>query len=184
MQKTGLTYYEPEKAYHGYTLLSPMEGTDTYLLDMRGNIVHRWQLEYRPGDYGYLLDNGNLLVSGRTDKGPVTFGGRSGIVMELDWEGNKVWEYVEDTLHHDFCRMENGNTMVLGWEAVPLEIAQQVKGGIPNTDMERTLWSDYFKEITPGGQTVWEWHHVFPNFRVHHSGNNFRELTLLQGTGQ
>jgi len=159
MQQTGLTFYEPEKAYHGYTLLSPMEGTDTYLLDMSGNIVHRWRLEYRPGDYGYLLDNGNLLVSGRTDKGPVTFGGRSGVVMELDWEGNKVWEYVEDTLHHDFCRMDNGNTMVLGWEAVPLEIARQVKGGIPNTDMERKLWSDYFKEITPGGQTVWEWHH-------------------------
>ena len=42
MRRTGLTLYQPEKAYHGYTLFSPMEGTDTYLLDMRGNIVHRW----------------------------------------------------------------------------------------------------------------------------------------------
>ena len=62
MRQTGLTIYEPEKAYHGYTLISPMEGTDTYLLDMSGKIVHRWRLEYRPGDYGYLLENGNLLV--------------------------------------------------------------------------------------------------------------------------
>ena len=27
MQQTGLTLYEPEKAYHGYNLISPMEGT-------------------------------------------------------------------------------------------------------------------------------------------------------------
>ena len=41
MQLTGLTLYEPEKAYHGYTLISPMEGTGTSLRDMRGHIVHR-----------------------------------------------------------------------------------------------------------------------------------------------
>jgi hypothetical protein len=158
MQRTGLTLYKPEKAYHGYTLFSPTEGTDAYLIDMKGNIVHRWRLQYRPGDYGYLLDNGNLLVSGRTDKGPVTFGGRSGVVMELDWEGNKVWEYVENSLHHDHCRLDNGNTMVLGWEAVPQEVAGRVRGGILDSGTERTLWSDYFKEISPAGQTVWEWH--------------------------
>jgi hypothetical protein len=159
MRQTGLTHYDPKRACHGYTLFSPMEGTATYLIDMRGNVVHRWQLEYRPGDYGYLLENGNLLVSGRTNQGPVSFGGRGGVIMELDWEGNKVWEYIENTLHHDFCRMDNGNTMVLGWEAVPPEISRQVKGGIPETNSERILLSDYFREITPGGQTVWEWHH-------------------------
>ena len=94
MRPLGLTVYKPDKAYQGYTLFAPMEGTNVYLIDMRGHIVHRWQLPYRPGDYGYLLENGHLLVGGRTDRGPVNIGGRSGIVMELDWDGKAVWEYV------------------------------------------------------------------------------------------
>ena len=75
MRPLGLSIYTPSKAYHGYTLFSSMEDTYTNLIDMRGNIVHRWQLEYRPGDYGYLLENGNLLIAGRTELGPVAIGG-------------------------------------------------------------------------------------------------------------
>ena len=158
MRQLGLISYKPEMAYPGYTLFAPMEGTAVYLIDMRGNVVHRWQLPYRPGEYGYLLDNGNLLVGGRTGKGTVNIGGRGGVVMEIDWEGNTVWEYEEDTLHHDHCRMDNGNTMVLGWERVPPELSRTVKGGIPGTEEEEGMWSDYFREVDPQGRTVWEWH--------------------------
>ena len=91
MKQLGLNLHKPDKAYQGYTLISPMEGTNTYLIDMRGRIVHRWRLPYRPGDYGYLLNNGNLLVAGRTNKGPVTIGGRSGIILEFNWDGERVW---------------------------------------------------------------------------------------------
>ena len=93
MRSLGLSLYTPSKAYHGYTLFSSMEDTYANLIDMRGNIVHRWQLEYRPGDYGYLLENGNLLIAGRTELGPVAIGGRSGIITEFNWEGEKVWEW-------------------------------------------------------------------------------------------
>ena len=158
MRPLGLSIYTPSKAYHGYTLFSSMEDTYTNLIDMRGNIVHRWQLEYRPGDYGYLLENGNLLIAGRTELGPVAIGGRSGIITEFNWEGEKVWEYVEHTMHHDFCRMSNGNTMVLGWEVVPPDIAKSVKGGVAGSEHEKGLWCDYFREVTPSGETAWEWH--------------------------
>lgn len=158
MQKLGLTIYKPDKAFRGYTLFAPLTGTSAYLVDMQGTIVHRWQLPYRPGDYGYLLDNGRLLVSGRTGKGPVAFGGRGGIIMELDWDGKVLWEYIEGTLHHDFCRMPNGHTMVLGWEPVPSEMVPRIKGGKAGTEHERGIWCDYFREVTPDKQVVWEWH--------------------------
>jgi hypothetical protein len=158
MRQLGLTVYKPDKAFHGYTLFAPMTGTSAYLIDMQGHIVHRWRLPYRPGDYGYLLDNGHLLVGGRTGKGPVPFGGRSGSIIELDWHGQVVWEYVEDTLHHDFCRLPNGNTMVLGWEPIPAEMVKRVKGGQAGTEHERGIWCDYFREITPDKQMAWEWH--------------------------
>ena len=155
-RQLGLTVYRPEKAYHGYTLFAPMAQTSVYLVDMKGSVVHSWQMPYRPGDYGYLLENGNLLCGGQTGKGPVTFGGRGGIIMEVDWEGNILWEYVDDTLHHDFCRMENGNTMVLCWEPVPVEVARRIGGGRPKPDVK--VWSDFFREVTPEGKVVWEWH--------------------------
>ena len=77
MNPLGLTIHQPEKAFQGYTLFAPMRDTNAYLIDMQGGIVHRWQLPYRPGDDGYLLDNGHLLISGQTGKGP-GFGGRGG----------------------------------------------------------------------------------------------------------
>jgi len=158
MKPLGLTTYQPDKAFRGYTLFAPMRDTSAYLIDMQGAIVHRWQLPYPPGDYGYLLDNGHLLISGQTGKGPVAFGGRGGTVMEMDWDGHILWEYAEDTLHHDFCRMPNGHTMVLGWERIPTELARRVKGGTPGSEYEGGIWCDYFHEVTPDKKVVWEWH--------------------------
>ena len=158
MRQPGLTIYKPEKAYHGYTLFAPMAGTDVYLIDMLGSVVHRWQMPYRPAHYGYLLENGHLIFGGRKGKGPENSVGAGGIVMEVDWEGNPFWEYVDDALHHDFCRMDNGNTMLLGWHLIPEETARQVKGGRPGTEHERGIWGDFFREVTPRGKTVWEWY--------------------------
>ena len=62
----GLTAHDPEKAFPGYTLYAPMFGDGTvYLLDMEGNAVHRWNAPLPPGDYGYLLPNGNLFYVGK-----------------------------------------------------------------------------------------------------------------------
>lgn len=157
-QTLGLTVYQPDQADHGYTLFAPMTGTSAYLIDMQGRVVHHWLLPYRPGAYGYLLDNGCLLVAGRTGKSPVPFGGAGGTLMELDWDGKVLWEYVEDTMHHDFCRLPNGNTMILGWEPVPSDMVPHIKGGQPGTEHEGHIWCDYFREISPDHRVVWEWH--------------------------
>lgn len=157
MQQHGLTVYHPDRACHGYTLFTPMTGATAYLIDMQGAIVHRWSLPGQPGTYGHLLDNGHLLSNIRTGNEPAAFGGRGGRLVELDWEGNVVWDYVEATLHHDFDRLPNGNTMVLGWEQAPSDMASQIQGGLPGTEHEQGIWSDYFREITPDHRVVWEW---------------------------
>ena len=54
--RTGLMAHDPALAQPGYTLFTPMYGDGTgYLIDMAGEIVHRWKLPHRPGLYGYLL---------------------------------------------------------------------------------------------------------------------------------
>jgi hypothetical protein len=158
MQQRGLTVYTPEKAWHGYTLFTPAAGTATYLIDIGGAIVHCWRLPGRPGTYGYLLENGHLLTNIRTANEPVRLGGRGGRLVELAWDGTIVWDYHDELLHHDFCRMPNGNTMVLGWELIPASIASQVQGGFAGSEHEQGIWCDFFREIMPDHRVVWEWH--------------------------
>ncbi len=155
----GLIHYSPTACYRGYTLFSTTHGgKDAYLIDMEGNVVHRWRLE-EGITYAYLLDNGNLLcrIARPQDAGGVeTLGASSAGVLELDWDSNIVWEYRDPMLHHDFQRMPNGNTLLLMWEPIPEDVVAQVKGGY-EVDFALGMLGDLVREVTPGGDTVSEW---------------------------
>jgi hypothetical protein len=158
---TGVLQYDQAQAFQGYTLYSPLRGTTTYLIDMEGNIVHQWNTQYAPGLYAYLLDNGNLLRGGQLVGAPVDFGGTGGIVQELDWDGNVVWEHRllnnNEVQHHDFRRMPNGNTLLLAWERKS-RFQAYIKGRKPATIPADGMWPDFIREVAPDGTTVWEWH--------------------------
>ena len=168
---TGVLIYDKEKAQAGYTLISPMQSTSSYLLDMEGNVVHEWKTAGLPGLYAELLPNGNLLRGIRYEK-KVPFGGVSGGLQEIDWDGNVVWEhniYDDGRLsHHAFDRMPNGNTLIVAWEHKTCEEAE-AKGRKPGTlprpgeDTGHTpaydgLWADYIVEVDREGKEVWSWH--------------------------
>jgi hypothetical protein len=158
---TGLLKYDAAKAYQGYTLIPPNESKTTYLVDMEGYIVHTWQSEYTPGQHAILLENGNLLRGAALPNSPVKFGGASGLIQEIDWDGKVVWEYKNHTptsvQHHTFCRMPNGNTLVLCWEKKTREEAI-AKGRKPETVKEDGLSPDYIQEVNRDGKVVWEYH--------------------------
>lgn len=169
---TGVLKYDKEKSYGGYTLFAPMVNCKTtYLIDMEGNVVHKWESEYGPGAYAMLLPNGNLLRGGNLmNKRPTTIGGASGIVQEIDWDGKVVWEYEmnneNEVQHHCFARMPNGNTLILGWERISIEEAI-AKGRDPKTiplevyDMDKyhnAFWVDFVREVDKKKRTVWEYH--------------------------
>jgi len=154
----GVTLYNPAKVQKGYTLFSPLEMKKVWLIDMRGRFAHHWEMPYVPGLHGEFLPNGNLLYAGRDPKSPLAqLFGCGGVLMEVDWDGNLVWKYEDPYLHHTFCRMANGNTMVLKWVEVPKDMAAKVKGGIPGTELDGVMWTDSFQEITPSGKVIWEW---------------------------
>jgi hypothetical protein len=168
---TGVLKYNAEKSYGGYTLFSPMVGSKiVYLIDMEGNLLHKWETQYRPGAYAMLLPNGNLLRAGALDNPPVSIGGVGGIVQEIDWNGKVVWEYKlmtsTEVQHHCFARMPNGNTLILAWEFKPISDAI-AKGRDPKTIPASVyaggkritgFWSDFVREVNQKGNTVWEWH--------------------------
>lgn len=145
--------------YRGYTLITPVERKEIHLIDMKGRLVHTWELKSELGGHGELLPNGNLLFSAKDPEGPLTdLDGASGRLLEVDWEGNIVWQYEDSYFHNDFRRLPNGNTLILRWVSTPKDIAVKVKGGLPDTERERVMWSDSFREIDSDGETLWEWH--------------------------
>ena len=155
----GVTHYDRSRAYAGYTLFTPGFGPgDVWLIDMQGRFVHHWRMPHPPGAFGRLLPTGNLIYLCRVLGGPLDdFGGSAAKLLEVDWDGNVVWEYDDIYLSHDFYRMKNGNTMVIRWVAMPAEITGKVKGGLCGTEREGIMWSDALREITPDGKVVWEW---------------------------
>lgn len=168
---TGVTKYQADKSFGGYTLFAPTVGsTTTYLINMEGDIVHSWKSKYPPGLFAQLLPNGNLLRAASVPEKAVKIGGAGGMLQEFDWDGNLVWEYAmsspNEIQHHCFDRLPNGNTLILGWEKKTTDEALK-KGRKPGTFPKevtikgqpvRDFWVDFAREVNKEGKTVWEWH--------------------------
>jgi hypothetical protein len=105
----GVTVQDDGRAAAGYTLFAPLLQREAYLVDMAGKVVHTWAIQGQPGNYAKLQPNGNLLVSTWMGKGPEGLAARGGLIQEMDWDGNVVWEYRDENQHHDFHRLPNGN---------------------------------------------------------------------------
>lgn len=161
---TGLRAYDPDRAYGGHTLFAPMSGDGTvYLVDMGGETVHTWKMPHPPGLYGYLLDNGNLFYGGKPvdqlEKLPLWMRGfKAGSAMEVDWNGRVLWEIRHPDHHHDARKLRNGNVVLLCMETMPREMIPRIQGGLPGTEHDGDMYSDYLVEVTTSGEKVWEWH--------------------------
>ncbi len=170
---TGVLQWDKTAAFEGYTLLSPNLHPNVYLLDMQGNVVHTWKTAGNPGLYAELLPNGHLLRGLRIMPKIVPFGGISGAVQELDWDGNVVWEHKiyspTNGTHHAYDRMPNGNTLIVAWQYKTYEEAIK-KGRKPDTLPKKGsghkrdgveydgFWEDYIVEVDDKGKEVWAWH--------------------------
>lgn len=160
--RTGLIAHDPELAQPGYTLFAPMYGDGTvYLIDMAGEVVHRWAMPHRPGLYGHLLDNGHLFYGGKImtdlDRFEAWQRFKGGAAMEVDWQGRILWEVRHPDHHHDARKLKNGNVLLLCLRPLSPEIARRVQGGLPGSEAGAGIYADYLLEVTTSGETVWEW---------------------------
>lgn len=183
-RRLGLVYRDEEKASGGYTLFCPVRGRHADLLDAEGRIVHQWR---HPAGIQHLkwLPNGNLLVHDlppKASEGQERIGGCAGALRELDLESNVVWEHVDPYQHHDFQRLENGNTLIVRWEKLPFDIAEKVQGGHKGAEDPDWMWGDVIRELDPAGATVREWRsweHLSPAHHVKCPLESRKEWTHL-----
>lgn len=177
--QSGVTHWDRGKATVGYTLISIFPGRDipsepnvipgeVYLIDMQGNVVHTWKTPY-PAWYARLNADGTLSVvmrcgadiPARPGYNEYHMGGAHGMLMDFDWDSNIVFKHFDAAMHHDFRKLDNGNYIYIGWEPVPKDLAKKVRGGQKGTEhTDGTMFGDFFREINPSGQTVWEWHGI------------------------
>jgi hypothetical protein len=143
-----------------------MTSTTTFLVDMQGRIVHKWESDCNPGVSAYLLETGDLLRPGALQKQAFGFGpGAGGRVQEFNWEGKLLWDYTFATEkrlpHHDVTRLPNGNVLLIVWEKKTLDEAVAA-GRRSDLVGSAGLHPDCLVEVKPTGKTtgdvVWEWH--------------------------
>lgn len=166
----GVTIYNPEKAWNGYTLM-PVSGIGCVLIDMNGNVVRTWKdLQGQPNKLlpgGYVM--GSLAARDRE------YGYQDmADVSQVDWDGNVVWsfhkkEYLKDgnqeywmaRQHHDYqregnpvgyyvpdmeCKIDSGNTLILCHEDL-----------YNKRISDKRLLDDVIIEVDWEGNIIWEW---------------------------
>ncbi len=170
----------------GLVLLHPINFDTTYLINNCGEKINQWPSELPNGTFAGLKSNGNLVKALQYNgAGYFVGGGRTGRIVEQDWNGALVWEYtLADSnyhLHHDVHVMSNGNLLVIAWERKSLSDCIAA-GRNPSNIPPSGLWSEAIFEIEPQGSftsVVWEWHawdHLVQNFDS--TKANYGDLTL------
>jgi hypothetical protein len=152
-------YRDKVKSFGGFTLFSPVRGHHADLLDPEGRIVHQW---HHPEGIQHVkwLANGRLLIQTlppESAEGLQDIGGSAGALLELDYDSNVVWEYRDVYMHHDYQRLDNGNTLVIRWAKLPADVAARVQGGHIAASDPDWMWGDVVREIAPDGAVVREW---------------------------
>jgi len=135
-------------SFRGYTLIAPTaddlglmlkRANYIYLIDMKGKIVHSWQV-LGSVQLAKLKPNGNLLYSTR-DR---SFKERAG-VREIDPFGNVIL-YYKCWADHDFYPLQNGNILIHIIEDKQVQAIGPGKIRCPR-----------IIEVTPKKKIVWEW---------------------------
>ena len=135
-----LTLRSMPKAFAGYTLVTPLRSTATYLVDMQGRVVRTWESEYTAGQVAYLLENGHVLRAGQLSDKERLFASPAagGRLQEFTWDGELIWDFKlhndKQVPHHDFTRLPNGNILLLLWSGRrPRKPSRQDAGRTPWT---------------------------------------------------
>ena len=161
-QTLGVFFNFPE-AFNGYTLIAGSGSDTVYLVDNCGFRVHQWATEGGPGLATYLLENGDLLRTGKVVSPIYSGGGSGGLVQKYSWDSELLWDYqVSDATihqHHDVEPMPNGNVLVLSWGY--LSNSEAIINGRDPATLNDALWPTVIREIEPvypsDGNIVWEW---------------------------
>jgi hypothetical protein len=103
---SGVVVHQPDEAYRGYNIYCSRVSPEVYLMDMDGNIVHRWSYPQKGDvagrdhgiwDYAIMVDKGDILIIRKFVE-----------LMRLDWDSRPIWEK-KIAVHHDVAELPDGS---------------------------------------------------------------------------
>ena len=152
--------YNSERIANGFVLGMINGGNECFLIDRTGIKVKEWTFENNLGNDIEILPTGQLLGIFKSEDIQLSLGGSAGIVRLMDSEGVTEWEYIYNTtdhiLHHDVEPLPNGNILLMAWERIPLNNAQQL-----GSNSAVDIIPEVLLEINPTtDEIVWEWHSI------------------------
>lgn len=120
IEKAGVTQYDPELASDGVNIYNSRSLPEAYLIDMQGNIVHKWAKKasrYNRWQHIEMCENGDLLVLAKDE-----------MLIRLDWDSRVKWKK-RMRVHHDISVGEDKKMYVITrqdklvfWHGIPVPI--------------------------------------------------------------
>ena len=87
---TGTTIYDPDRAWNGYTALSPLQTQAVLVIDMNGNVVKRWEgFNNSAGGPARVLPGGFVLSA----NGARPPNQESLELVQRNFAGDVVWQF-------------------------------------------------------------------------------------------
>jgi hypothetical protein len=150
IEKTGVVRYDRQLAFEGLNLYSSWTLPEAYLIDMCGNIVHKWAKKIESlnswAHHVELCEGGDVLVVA-VDL----------MLVRLDWDSNVKWKK-RMRVHHDACIDENQKIYVVAredalvfWYWIPVPILGDYVAVLsPDGQLEKKIYIyDFVKERIP-----------------------------------
>ncbi|HKE82554.1 MAG TPA: aryl-sulfate sulfotransferase [Vicinamibacterales bacterium] len=169
---TGTTIYDPERAWNGYTVLSPLATPAVVVIDMNGDVVKRWEgFNDSAGGPARVLPGGVVIAA----SGAHPPHQESLELVERDFDGKVLWQFSKSEQittregstiwsarqHHDWQRddfpagyyspentpkIEAGNTLILTH-------TEHMQPKVADVMLE----DDRLIEVSRTGEIVWQW---------------------------
>ena len=87
---TGTTIYAPDRAWNGYTVLSPLATPAVVVIDMNGNVVKRWEGYNNSAGGPARVLPGGIVMAASGARPPHQ---ESLELIQRDFDGNVVWRF-------------------------------------------------------------------------------------------
>ena len=168
---TGTTIYDPDRAWNGFTVLSPLGTQAVLVIDMNGTVVKRWDgFNNSAGGPARVLPGGHVIAA----SGARPPHQESLELIQRDFDGKVVWQFNRGEQiktpqgmvwsarqHHDWQRDDfpagyyspEYNPSTAARTTLILAHAERMQPKVADV----MLGDDRLIEVNPSGEIVWEW---------------------------